>query len=78
MLIGVNFDGVKVEVDVASSDSVGVAIKKALHTIFSPEASPPVDGCAASLCGEEVSHRDKIEELLQLGEGHVLHVTLPF
>lgn len=78
MLIGVNFDGVKVSIEVGSSDSVGIAIKKALLTIFTPETSPPVDGCAASLCGEEVSHRDKIEELLQLEEGHMLHVILPF
>lgn len=76
MIVGVNFDGVKVEVEVALSDSIKVVIKRALGTIFPPESLPPVDGCVATLDGAVVSHRRLVGEI-DFSE-YLLNVTIPF
>jgi hypothetical protein len=78
MKIGVNLDGVKIELEVGSTDTIRSVIKKALSTVFPTETSPPAEGCVASLCGESIGHHSRVEELLELEEGHLLVVSLPF
>jgi hypothetical protein len=77
MKFGVDFDGVKVEVETNLDDSVRDVVKKALATIFPPGASPAVDGCVTSLCGKRVDLGVMVSEL-DVPEGHLLSVTLPF